>query len=49
MGAVRALAEDGLFIGQPPAFFRLLKELASAADTARPNRPSGKPAYVRSS
>jgi hypothetical protein len=38
MGAVTALSEDGLFIGQPPAFFRLLKELASAADRARPRR-----------
>jgi hypothetical protein len=38
MGAVTALSEDGLFIGQPPAFFRLLKELASAADGARPRR-----------
>ncbi len=36
MGAVEFLAADGLFIGQPPAFFRELKELARAADAARP-------------
>ena len=34
MGAVKALSDDGLFRGQPPAFFRVLKELASAADAA---------------
>ncbi len=36
MGAVKALTEDGLFIGQPQAFFRVLKELAAAADAAMP-------------
>ncbi len=34
MGAARALTNDGLFIGQPPAFFELLMDLASAADAA---------------
>jgi hypothetical protein len=37
-GAVDALTKDGLFIGQPPAFFRVLKELAAAADAARPQQ-----------
>jgi hypothetical protein len=35
-GAVEGLTKDGLFKGQPPSFFRLLKELAAAADAARP-------------
>jgi hypothetical protein len=35
MGALNALTADGLFIGQPPAFFALLTELAQAADAAR--------------
>ena len=35
MGAVRALTADGLFIGQSPEFFALLKTLARAADAAR--------------
>ena len=35
MGAVKALTADGLFIGQPPAFFDVLKKLARAADAAR--------------
>jgi hypothetical protein len=35
MGAVRALTADGLFIGQPAAFFELLRDLAAAADSAR--------------
>ena len=34
MGAVKALTDDGLFIGQSPAFFNLLKELAEEADKA---------------
>jgi len=34
MGAVQALSDDGLFRGQPPSFFRVLKELASEADAA---------------
>ena len=34
MGAVKALTDDGLFIGQPPAFFALLTQLAQAADAA---------------
>jgi hypothetical protein len=35
MGAVEFLTADGLFIGQPPAFFRELKNLANEADAAR--------------
>jgi hypothetical protein len=33
--ALNALTADGLFIGQPPAFFALLSQLAQAADAAR--------------
>jgi hypothetical protein len=36
MGAAQALTQDGLFIGQPPAFFTDLTKLAKAADAARP-------------
>ncbi len=35
MGAVNALTADGLFIGQPPAFFAVLRDLAAQADAAR--------------
>ena len=35
MGAVKALTDDGLFIGQSPDFFTFLKTLAEAADAAR--------------
>ena len=35
MGAVNAFTADGLFIGQPPAFFDVLNQLAQAADHAR--------------
>lgn len=35
MGAVQALTDDGLFIGQTPEFFDVLKRLADAADDAR--------------
>jgi hypothetical protein len=38
MGAVNALTADGLFIGQAPQFFELLKDLASDADQARRDR-----------
>jgi hypothetical protein len=38
MGAVKALTDDGLFIGQVPAFFELLADLASDADRARSDR-----------
>jgi hypothetical protein len=38
MGAARALTKDGLFIGQPPEFFAVIKKLAKAADAARPRR-----------
>ena len=34
-GAVKALSDDGLFIGQDPAFFRYLNDLAEDADEAR--------------
>ena len=36
MGAATALTNDGLFIGQTPEFFELLKDLARDADQARP-------------
>jgi hypothetical protein len=35
MAALNALTADGLFIGQPPAFFAVLTQLAQAADHAR--------------
>jgi len=35
MGAVKALTDDGLFIGQSPEFFALLRDLAEDADEAR--------------
>src|SRR6266702_2297576 len=35
MGAVKALTDDGLFIGQSPAFFALLHDLAAQADAAQ--------------
>jgi hypothetical protein len=35
MGAVKGLTADGLFIGQSPAFFAALRDLAEAADQAR--------------
>ena len=35
MGAVKALTADGLFIGQSPAFFAVLRELAEEADAAK--------------
>ncbi len=34
MGAVSALTANGLFLGQSPAFFTLLHDLAEAADAA---------------
>ena len=34
MGAFNGLAADGLFIGQTPQFFEVMKELAAAADAA---------------
>jgi len=34
MGALKALTADGLFIGQSPAFFKFLQDLAEAADEA---------------
>jgi hypothetical protein len=37
MGALKALTDDGLFIGQSPAFFTFLQELAQEADAARRN------------
>jgi hypothetical protein len=38
MGAANALMADGLFIGQPPQFFELLRDLAADADAARRER-----------
>ena len=38
MAALNALTADGLFIGQTPAFFALLTQLAQAADHARHGR-----------
>ena len=38
MGAARALTADGLFIGQAPRFFELLRELAANADRAARER-----------
>src|SRR5262249_23361488 len=35
MGAVKALTDNGLFMGQSPAFFATLHDLAEAADAAR--------------
>ena len=35
MGVVKFLTDMGLFIGQSPAFFALLNQLAKAADAAR--------------
>ena len=34
-GALAALTADGLFIGQSPAFFHFMQELATAADNAK--------------
>jgi hypothetical protein len=34
MGALKSLTADGLFIGQTPAFFQFLRELAQEADAA---------------
>jgi hypothetical protein len=34
MGAVKALTDDGLFVGQSPDFFKAVRELAEAADAA---------------
>ena len=36
MGAANALTQDGLFIGQPKEFFKVVTRLARAADAARP-------------
>jgi len=38
MGALKALTDDGLFIGQSPAFFAFMRDLAKAADGARRNQ-----------
>jgi hypothetical protein len=35
MGALKALTDDGLFIGQTPEFFTVLTDLAKAADAAK--------------
>jgi hypothetical protein len=39
MAALNSLTADGLFIGQPPAFFALLTQLAQEADHARHGGP----------
>lgn len=38
MGALKALTDDGLFIGQSPQFFEFLRDLAEDADEARRER-----------
>src|SRR4029078_3866242 len=38
MGAAKALTDDGLFIGQSPEFFAVIRALAKAADAAQPGR-----------
>jgi hypothetical protein len=43
MGVVEFLTAMGLFIGQPPAFFDTLKQLAREADTANPGGRGGPP------
>ncbi len=35
MGAANSFIGDGLFIGQPSAFFQMLKDLAADADRAQ--------------
>jgi hypothetical protein len=35
MGALAGLTADGLFIGQSPAFFHFMRELATQADNAK--------------
>jgi hypothetical protein len=35
MGVVKFLTDMGLFIGQSPAFFQFLRDLAEDADEAR--------------
>ena len=35
LAAVKALTDDGLFIGQPKEFFAVLHDLAEQADAAR--------------
>jgi len=39
LSALQGLTADGLFIGQPPAFFAKLNQLAQAADAARHGGP----------
>src|SRR5207247_5860673 len=41
MGALKALTDDGLFIGQPQEFFDVLKNLAEQADAAQRGNDSG--------
>jgi hypothetical protein len=35
VATIKAFTADGLFIGQPPAFFALLNQMAQQADAAR--------------
>ena len=41
MGVVKFLTDMGLFIGQPPAFFALLNQLAQQADAAQREDQNG--------
>jgi len=41
MGVVNFLTDMGLFIGQPPAFFALLNQLAQQADAAQREDQNG--------
>jgi hypothetical protein len=38
MGVVKFLTDMGLFVGQSPAFFEYMKDLAEDADEARRGR-----------
>jgi hypothetical protein len=41
MGALRVLTADGLFIGQSPAFFAVMRGLAEAAEAAEAAQHGG--------
>jgi hypothetical protein len=42
MGALKFLTAMGLFIGQSPAFFEFLRDLAKAADDAKRDNSSSR-------